>query len=180
MDRVPAHEGLTLVPQTSAHLVGVCGSGMRALAELLVGLGWRVTGSDAAPVDDVRKKLERLGIVVHAGHRPEHVPDDAELLVYSPAVSDTNSERRIARERGVKELSYNQMLGWLLRDRVGISIAGTHGKSTTTAMVACILTDAGLSPSVVVGAEVIACDAGGWAGIFNDLFNWNRKPVPEF
>jgi UDP-N-acetylmuramate--alanine ligase len=142
---------------------------MRALAELLVGLGWRVTGSDAAPVDDVREKLERRGIVVDTGHHPGHVPDYAELLVYSPAVSASNVERRFAAERGLPQLSYNQMLGWLMRKRVGISIAGTHGKSTTTAMVACILTDAGLSPSVVVGAEVIARDAGGWAGS-SDLF----------
>ena len=153
----------SLVP-SSAHLVGVCGSGMRSLAELLVGLGWRVSGSDAAPVADVRDKLERRGIVVYVGHRPEHVPDQTAMLVYSPAVGDTNPERQVAAQRGLPQLSYNQMLGWFMRGRVGVSIAGTHGKSTTTAMVACILTDAGLSPSAVVGAEVIARNAGGWAG----------------
>lgn len=152
-----------------AHLVGVCGSGMRALAELLVGLGWRVTGSDASPDPAIAEKLIRRGVIVHAGHHPEHLPDHGGLLVFSPAVSETNPERRRAAESGWKELSYSQMLGWLMRDRVGISIAGTHGKSTTTAMTACILSDAGLSPSAIVGAEVISCDAGGWAGS-SDLF----------
>lgn len=148
----------------TAHLVGVCGSGMRALAEMLRGLGWRVSGSDACPDPAISEKLVERGIVLHTGHRRDFVPFDAELLVYSPAVSDTNVERRAAIERGTPQLSYSQMLGWLMRNRVGVSIAGTHGKSTTTAMTACILSDAGLSPSAVVGAEVIARDAGGWSG----------------
>jgi UDP-N-acetylmuramate--alanine ligase len=142
---------------------------MRALAEMLRGLGCRVSGSDACPDPAISEKLALRGIVVRAGHRAEFVPDRADLLIYSPAVGESNPERRFAVERGLPQLSYSQMLGWLMRHRVGISIAGTHGKSTTTAMTACILSDAGLSPSAIVGAEVISREAGGWAGT-SDLF----------
>lgn len=139
----------------TAHLVGICGSGMKALAEMLGGLGWTVSGSDLQPATDTLDLLRRKGFRVHRGHSDEFLPSNADLLVYSPAITDSNPERQQAERLGIPQRSYNQMLGELMKTRVGISIAGTHGKSTTTAMVASVLRDAGLSPSAVIGAELI-------------------------
>lgn len=153
----------------SAHLVGICGSGMKALAELLSGLGWSVSGSDLAPSDETIELLRQKGMRVHKGHASPFLSDDADLLVYSPAIPPSNPERVRALQLGIPQVSYNQTLGELMRTRVGISVAGTHGKSTTTAMVASILRDGGLSPSVVVGAELVNQHVSGWAGE-GDLF----------
>lgn len=148
----------------AAHLVGICGSGMKALAELLVGQGWRVSGSDLQEPGPAILAMQRRGLRVHAGHHSNHVAEDVDVLVYSPAVKADNPERLSAEALGIPQLSYTQMLGRLMQDRTGVCVAGTHGKSTTTAMTACILRDANKSPSVVFGAEL--CDSGvsGWAG----------------
>lgn len=153
----------------AAHLVGVAGSGMRALAELLLDCGWRLTGSDLAASDSARLALEARGLVVRPVHRDEHLPADADLLIYSPAVPASNPERAAARARGILELSYTEALGRLTEGRMGVSVAGTHGKSTTTALLGLILTRAGLSPSVVCGGELIDTQCSGWGGA-GDLF----------
>lgn len=152
-----------------AHLVGICGSGMKALAEMLGGLGWVVSGSDASPPTETLELLRRKGFPIHRGHSEDNVPQQADLLIYSPAISESNPERVRAKQWEIPQWSYNQMLGHLMRDRVGISIAGTHGKSTTTAMVASVLRDAGISPSAVIGAELVSHNVSGWAGE-SDLF----------
>ena len=153
----------------SAHLVGISGSGMRGLAELLCGLGWRVSGSDLNPLPATLRRWQSRRLTFHSGHAAEHVPHDADLVVYSPAIPVTNPERQIAQQRGIPELSYTQMLGSLMQGRRGVCIAGTHGKSTTTALTATILTDAGFAPSAIFGAE--RCDHGrsAWGGE-GDLF----------
>lgn len=148
----------------SAHLVGICGAGMKALAELLVGQGWRVSGSDVQEPGPAILAMERRGLRVHQGHHSGHLPADVDLLVYSPAVPADNAERLSAEALGIPQLSYTQMLGRLMRDQAGVSIAGTHGKSTTTAMTACILRDAGLAPSAVFGAELCGSGLSGWSG----------------
>lgn len=148
----------------SAHLVGICGAGMKALAELLAGLGWQVSGSDLARPNPTIAALERRGMRVHFGHQDSYVPPDVGLLVYSPAVGTENPERQLASRLGIRQLSYSQMLGELMRERVGVSVAGTHGKSTTTAMIATILADARLDPSAIVGAELCGLGKSGWAG----------------
>lgn len=148
----------------SAHLVGICGAGMKALAELAAGLGWRVSGSDQSLSGPVAERLRRWGVRVHAGHEERFVPDDVDVLVYSPAVAAENPERQAALRRGVPQMSYSQMLGLLMQSRTGVCVAGTHGKSTTTAMTARILTDAGLDPSAAFGAELVGRGTSGWAG----------------
>ncbi|MBO50365.1 MAG: UDP-N-acetylmuramate--L-alanine ligase [Planctomycetaceae bacterium] len=148
----------------TAHLVGVCGSGMQALAELLLGLGWQVSGSDRCVSKEAASTLERRGLRIHQGHKSTQLPHHADVLVYSQAIAPDNVERVRASHCGIPQLSYSQMLGRLMSERMGISIAGTHGKSTTTAMTASLLTSAGLAPSVVVGARLIDRDVGGWAG----------------
>lgn len=147
-----------------AHLVGICGSGMKALAEMLSGLGWTISGSDLQPPPDSLELLGRKGFQVHHGHAQEFVPGDADLLIYSPAIAAFNPERVRAEQLGIPQWSFNELLGELMKTRIGVSIAGTHGKSTTTAMVASVLRDAGLSPSAVIGAELVSSGVSGWAG----------------
>jgi UDP-N-acetylmuramate--alanine ligase len=157
-----------LIPSGSriktAHLIGVCGSGMKALAELLSGMGCRVTGSDLQASDATVAAFSRRGLRIHSGHQGDFVPADAELIVYSPAISSDNPERQSAARLGIPQFSYSQMLGKLMRGRVGVCIAGTHGKSTTTAMTGCVLTEAEMAPSVIFGAELCQWRASGWAG----------------
>ena len=147
----------------AAHLVGICGSGMKALAELLTGQGWQVSGSDLLPPVALAESFRRRGLRIHRGHHVDHL-QEADVLVYSPAVDAENPERKEASLRGIPQFSYTEMLGKLMRGKTGVSIAGTHGKSTTTAMTACILEGAGLAPSAIIGAELRGEPRSGWAG----------------
>lgn len=148
-----------------AHLIGVNGSGMKALAEFLLDLGWDVSGSDTQPLpsnlpsDSVWRQV-RFSL----RHDAANVSPDAAIVVHSPAVDASNPERVAAVQRGLPVLSYVEMLAELLSSRRAICIAGTHGKTTTTAMVATILREAGLSASVIIGGETVAYGRSGWAG----------------
>jgi UDP-N-acetylmuramate--alanine ligase len=133
--------------------VGIGGAGVQALAEFLLRSGATVSGSDQAESDAVYR-LQRLGARVATRHDAAHVPAETDWLVYSPAVREDNTERRAARERGIREMSYPEALGMLMSSRRGIAVAGTHGKSTTTGMVGWILDQAGFDPTVIVGATV--------------------------
>jgi UDP-N-acetylmuramate--alanine ligase len=156
-------------PPQRAHLVGVCGSGMQGLARLLHGWGWTLSGSDSQPANGAIHDLVERGLTFHHGHAAVHLPNDAQWLIYSPAIPADNPERIAATERGVPQVSYTQMLGRLLRERQGVCIAGTHGKSTTTAMTASILRDAGWQASAIFGAELSDRGGSSWAGT-GDLF----------
>lgn len=153
----------------SAHLVGICGSGMKALAELLTGLGWQVSGSDLQTPGVAIQALQARGLRIHHGHHAQFVPPNTDVVVHSPAVSAANPELRHAARLQIPRLTYSEMLGQLMRERTGVCIAGTHGKSTTTAMVASVLRDAGMSPSAAIGAELRTTGQSGWAGE-SDLF----------
>lgn len=146
----------------SAHLVGIAGSGMRALADVLVAQGWRVSGSDLTPENAAW--LAHRGIKVYKGHAAEHVNADTGLIVYSDAVGPENEELRRASEIGVRQLSYPEMLGELMKCRLGLAVAGTHGKSTTTAMAAKILVASGLDPAVIGGGTPLGRTSGGRPG----------------
>ena len=145
-----------------AHLVGAAGSGMRSLAEVLAGWGWDLTGSDlaAGPLD----LGQRGPMTVCRGHAAANVPSDADLVVYSDAVPAGNPETGRAAELDIPTLSYFQVLGRLMAARRGLAVAGTHGKSTTTAMAAEIIVRAGLDPTVVFGAAPLGRTGGGRAG----------------
>ena len=153
----------------SAHLVGICGAGMRALAEVLMDLGWTVSGSDLLAAPQSIEKLIHRGLCFHRGHAAANVPQAVGQLIYSPAINATNVERIEANRRQLPVLSYSQAVNQLIRKTAGVCIAGTHGKSTTTAMTATILNQANRLSGVVLGAEV--CDGGrsGWTGN-GDLF----------
>lgn len=148
------------IAQRSAHLIGAAGAGMSALANVLVEEGWKVTGSDLNPAEAGLPK-EAL---VYTGHRGEHVADDTGLVVYSDAIDADNEERRRAWQLGVRQFSYPRMLGLLMQSRHGVAVAGTHGKSTTTAMVAEILVQAGMDPTVIGGGAPLNGSSGGRHG----------------
>jgi len=152
------------LPSATVHLVGIAGSGMKALAEWIVGAGYRVTGSDSSLTPDLQFHFGSLGIRTTAGHAAEHVGGDVTLLVHSPAVPAGNPERRAAQERQIPELSYPQALASIMRQGTGVSIAGTHGKSSTTGLVGSILEAAGRNPSVLCGAEILGRHRNGWGG----------------
>ena len=117
--------------------MGIAGNGMRALADVLLGWGWRLSGSDlnVAPV----QSLAAAGVRLFQGHAAEHLPPETDLVVYSDAVPADNPELRRAAELGIPTLSYFQMLGRLGVGRRTVAVAGTHGKSTATAMLAHLL-----------------------------------------
>jgi UDP-N-acetylmuramate--alanine ligase len=135
------------------HMIGVGGSGMRALAKMLLVRGATVSGSDMAASDAV-DRLAESGATIHIGQSPENLPADCDMVVHSAAVHPDNPELVAAGQAGIETLKYSQMLGQVMAGHVGIAVAGTHGKSTTTAMVAYGLCQAGVDPSFVVGAAV--------------------------
>lgn len=134
------------------HMVGIGGIGMSALAQLLHARGKKVTGSDRDE-SPTTQLLREKGIDVRIGHGSE-IPKEAELLVYSDAVSADNPERVSARDRGVRQVSYFELLGDVSREARTIAVAGTHGKTTTTGMLAAILKVAGKEPTTIVGSIV--------------------------
>lgn len=136
---------------------------MRALAELLSDLGWTLTGSDQSEPESALQIAGRQ-LSFHLGHAASHVAPETDVLIFSPAVTESNPERAAAQKLGIPQLSYSQFLGELMRLRTGIAVAGTHGKTTTTAMLATILRECGLAPSAAIGGEVVQYDRSGWGG----------------
>jgi len=135
------------------HLIGIGGTGMRALARVLLDRGAVITGSDQSPSGCVDRLID-AGARIAIGQRPQNIPESCRTVVYSAAIHDQNPELIAARARKCEVVKYSEMLGRLMADRVGVAIAGTHGKSTTTAMISYVLSAAGTDPSFVVGATV--------------------------
>ena len=135
----------------SIHLIGIGGAGMRALAEMLVARGATVTGSDRL-ASSATDQLAEAGAKIFIGQQAENLPAKCDRVVYSAAIHCENPELLAAKQRGVSVVKYSQMLGELMIGQCGIGISGTHGKSTTTAMVAYALTVAGQDPSFIIGA----------------------------
>jgi UDP-N-acetylmuramate--alanine ligase len=146
--------GAVLGKTRRVHFVGVGGIGMSGIAELLANLGFAVSGSDAkrSPVTD---RLESLGVTVHAGHAAANV-GAADVVVYSSAVRPDNAEVMEARARRVPVIPRAEMLAELMRLRFGIAVAGAHGKTSTTSMIALVLERAGLDPTAVIGGRLSA------------------------
>jgi UDP-N-acetylmuramate--alanine ligase len=133
------------------HFVGVGGAGMGPLAEIMARQGYRVSGSDLAD-NAVTRRLRQQGVAVSIGHAAAHV-DGAEALVISSAVRRDNPELVAARAAGLPVVARAQLLAELMRTRQGVAVAGTHGKTTTTALVARVLAEAGADPGWVIGGE---------------------------
>lgn len=133
------------------HFVGIGGVGVSALARLFLMRGANISGSDCV-TSDITKKLSVEGVTISIGHNKNNVPADAEAIVYSPAILEDNVERKEARNRGISEYSYPEALGIVSQDETLIAVSGTHGKTTTTAMLAEIFIHARKEPTVVVGS----------------------------
>src|ERR1051325_6749905 len=116
------------------HFIGIGGAGTSALAEVLLASGVRVSGSDAT-VSTKTDALRELGATIHEGHAPSHISDDVDLVVYSSAVHRDNPELAEARQRRIRTIKRAELVGEITRGKKEIAIAGTHGKTTTTAMI---------------------------------------------
>ena len=144
------------------HFVGIGGSGMGGIAEVLVNLGYEVQGSDLKG-NAVTQRLARLGVTVFIGHNAEHL-GSADVVVVSSAVSRSNPEVAAALAKRIPVVPRAEMLGELMRFRYSIAVAGTHGKTTTTSLVASILAEAGLDPTFVIGGRLKSADTNARLG----------------
>ncbi|HEX9741265.1 MAG TPA: UDP-N-acetylmuramate--L-alanine ligase [Nitrospiraceae bacterium] len=136
------------------HLVGIGGSGMSGIAEVLLTLGYKVSGSDLQESDTTRR-LRELGGKIFIGHQESNI-GEAQVVVVSSAVQPSNPEVVAARARVIPVIPRAEMLAELMRLKYGVAIAGAHGKTTTTTMVATVLAQAGLDPTIVIGGRVNA------------------------
>ncbi|MBN1489697.1 MAG: UDP-N-acetylmuramate--L-alanine ligase [Phycisphaerae bacterium] len=159
----PIHLGAGQFLGKRVHLVGIGGCGMRGTARILLRRGAKVSGSDASP-SDATARLIQAGVAVSIGQRAENVPEGVDVVVYSAAIKPENPELVEARRRGCETIKYAELLGRLMQGRDGIAVAGTHGKSTTTAMTAFILKRALTEPSFVIGAMVEQLGGGSGVG----------------
>jgi UDP-N-acetylmuramate--alanine ligase len=144
------------------HFVGVGGSGMSGIAEVLVNMRYSVSGSDLA-TNAATRRLKRLGATIHRGHRAEHVRE-ADAVVVSSAVPDGNPEVDEARRLRIPVIPRAEMLAELMRMKYGVAVAGAHGKTTTTAMIAEVLGRGRLDPTVVIGGRVGKLGSGAKLG----------------
>ncbi len=145
------------------HLIGIGGAGMSGAAALLLELGTKVTGSDLMPFDGMGVLVEK-GALVSVGHREGQLDPNVDLVVISAAIGEANPELAAARASGLRVLKYAELVGVLMRQHEhGVAIAGTHGKSTTTAMCVHLFRAAGLDPTFLLGAR--SAQLGGGSGV---------------
>jgi UDP-N-acetylmuramate--alanine ligase len=144
------------------HFIGIGGVGMSGIAEVLCTLGYSVSGSDRSDSAATRR-LAAMGATIHLGHAAEHLVD-VDVVVVSSAIRADNPELRAARERRIPVVPRAEMLAELMRFRRGIAVAGTHGKTTTTSLVASVLSEGGLDPTFVIGGKLIAAGANAGLG----------------
>ena len=140
------------------HFVGIGGAGMSGIAEVLVTQGYKVSGSDLAE-NAATRRLAKLGVTIAVGRHAARNSDGADAVVVSTAVAATNPEVVAARKRGVPIVPRALMLAELMRLKQGIAVAGTHGKTTTTSLIASVLAEGGLDPTFVIGGRLRSADA---------------------
>ena len=144
------------------HFVGIGGSGMSGIAEVMLSLGYAVQGSDLKP-NKQTKRLENQGATVFISHASDNI-QDADAVVVSSAVDEANPEVAAAREQLMPVVSRAEMLAELMRFRYSIAVAGTHGKTTTTSLIASVLAEGGLDPTFVIGGRLKSANANARLG----------------
>ncbi len=148
-----------------AYCIGIKGAGMTAIAQILQGMRVEISGSDTAEVFYTDEILKRLNITFFEEFSAHHVPDDVDAIVYSTAYNETNNiELAEAKKMGIPMFSYPEILGMLFAEKLGIAVSGTHGKTTTSAMLASALVEAGIDPSAIVGSQVISWQGSALTG----------------
>jgi UDP-N-acetylmuramate--alanine ligase len=152
-DVTPRAEAPEMIQRTRVHLVGIGGIGMSGIAEVLLTSGHTVTGSDLHE-SEATKRLGELGAEIRFGHDSSHVGPETDVVVISSAVSESNPEVRAARRLHIPVIPRAEMLAELMRPNFGIAVAGAHGKTTTTSLVAAVLGDGGFDPTLVIGGRL--------------------------
>lgn len=153
---------MILLDKKRVHFVGIGGYGMSAIARVLLDLGYEVSGSDVAENALVQKLIER-GAKVTIGHHADNV-NGADMVVFSTSISENNVERIAAQEQGIEVLHRSQMLARLLNDKKGIAVAGAHGKTTTSSMIAQTLELCDVDPTYIIGGEIVSLKGNAKAG----------------
>lgn len=146
-------ENFDITKYKKVHFIGIGGIGVSAVARMMLHEGKEVSGSDRDK-SEITEMLEQIGIRVCYGQKPENISAGTDLVVYTVAVMDDNPELMKAKEMDIKTITYPEFLGALSKNKYTIAISGTHGKTTTTAMIGKILMDAGLDPTVIVGSLI--------------------------
>lgn len=144
------------------HFVGIGGAGMGGIAEVLVHLGYKISGSDLSR-NAMTSRLEQQGVKVLTGHEASNV-EGVDAIVVSSAIRDDNPEVQQARELGIPVVPRAEMLAELMRFRYGIAVAGTHGKTTTTSLLASLMAEGELDPTFVIGGKLNSTDSHSWLG----------------
>lgn len=144
------------------HFVGIGGVGMCGIAEVLHNLDYKVSGSDISENTNTRR-LSKLGITVHIGHHADHITG-SDVVVVSTAVDESNPEVICAQKNNIPVIPRAEMLAELMRFQQGIAVAGTHGKTTTTSLIASVMAEAGLDPTFVIGGKLNSADANARLG----------------
>jgi UDP-N-acetylmuramate--alanine ligase len=155
-------------PNLHFHFTGIGGSGMSGIAEVLLTNGFRVSGSDLS-LGATCQRLIKLGAKIYQGHSAENLDESISLVVYSSAVSKENPELVEAAQRGLPVIARAEVLAELMRLKYGVAVAGSHGKTTTTSMIAAVLEHGGLDPTVIIGGQVRSMASGGKVGKGNFL-----------
>ncbi|MCM8820777.1 MAG: UDP-N-acetylmuramate--L-alanine ligase [Candidatus Omnitrophica bacterium] len=135
------------------HLIGIGGTGMSGLAQLLLSMGKKISGSDNNP-SGVLEKLKKKGIQIFCPQKEENICKEIELIIYSHAILSDNPEYKKALEYNIPLLSYPEAIGYAMEKKRGIAVAGTHGKTTTSSLIVSVLKTSGCSPSFLIGGEI--------------------------
>jgi len=151
-----------LEANTKIHFIGIGGIGMSALAQLLLERGYIISGSDQYP-SHLTEKLKENGAKIFSGHKPIHL-EDAQLVIYSSAISPNNPELEQARKKKIPIIHRAQLLGEIMNNNKSIAVTGTHGKTTTSCLLASILLEAELDPTLILGGELNSIDGNIRAG----------------